>query len=93
LGTAYLRSGKLSEALDMASRALILEEEDPRYQALLGEIYSKMNRPLESRSAFDLGRELQSRPGFRPTDPYASEMRHRDDSTTVKAICEYDADK
>jgi tetratricopeptide (TPR) repeat protein len=93
MGAAYLRSGKLSEALDMTLRALILEDEDPRYQTQLGEIYSKMNRPIESRAAFDLGRELQSRPGYRPTDPYASEMRHRDDSATVKAICEYDADK
>jgi superkiller protein 3 len=93
MGAAYLRSGKLSEALDMTLRALILEDEDPRYQTQLGEIYSKMNRPIESRAAFDLGRELQSRPGYRPTDPYASEMRHRDDSATVKAICEYDVDK
>jgi predicted Zn-dependent protease len=93
MGTAYLRSGKLSEALDMSLRALILEEEDPRYQTLLGEIYSKMNRTADSRAAFDLSRELQSRPGYRATDPYASEMRHRDDSATVKAICGYDADK
>jgi tetratricopeptide (TPR) repeat protein len=93
MGTAYLRSGRLSEALDMTLRALVLEEEDPRYQTLLGEIYSKMNRTAESRAAFELGRELQSRPGYRPTDPYASEMRHRDDSATVKTICGYDADK
>jgi hypothetical protein len=70
----------------MGLRALILEEEDPRYQTLLGEIYSKMNRPVESRAAFDLGRELQSRPAYRPADPYASEMRHRDDSATVKDL-------
>ena len=93
MGTAYLRSGKYSEALDMTARALVLEEEDPRFQALLGEIYSKMNRTVESRAALDLARELQSRPGYRPTDPYASEMRHRDDSATLKAICGYDADK
>jgi tetratricopeptide (TPR) repeat protein len=93
MGTAYLRSGKFSEALDMSLRALILDEEDPRYQSLSGEIYSKMNRPVESRAAFELGRELQSRPGYRPADPYGSEMRHRDDSETVKAICGHDADK
>jgi tetratricopeptide (TPR) repeat protein len=93
MGTAYFRSGKLSEATDMTLRALVLDEEDPRFQMLLGEVYSKMNRTAESRAAFDLGRELQSRPGYRPADPYASEMRHRDDSATVKAICGYDADK
>ena len=93
MGTAYLRSGKLSEALDMTLRAQILDVDDPRYPTQLGEIYSKMNRTAESRAAFDLGRELQSRPGYRPADPYASEMRHRDDSATVKAICGYDADK
>jgi tetratricopeptide (TPR) repeat protein len=93
LSTAYLRSGKHSEALDMSQRALILEEEDPRYQALLGEIYSKMNRVAESRAAIENSRELQSRPGYRPTDPYTSEMRHRDDSATVKTICGFDADK
>jgi len=93
MGTAYLRSGRLSEAMDMTLRARTLDEEDPRYQTLLGEIYSKMNKTAESRAAFDLGRELQSRPGYRPADPYASEMRHRDDSATVKTICGYDADK
>jgi len=93
MGTAYLRSGKLSEALEMTSRALILDEGEPRYQTLLGEIYSKMNRTAESRAALDLARDLQSRPGYRPADPYASEMRHRDDSATVKTICGYDADK
>jgi tetratricopeptide (TPR) repeat protein len=93
MGTAYLRSGKLSEALDMTLRALILEEEDPRFQTQLGEIYSKMNRTAESRTALELARELQSRPGYRPTDPYASEMRHRDDSAIVKTICGYDAEK
>jgi tetratricopeptide (TPR) repeat protein len=93
MGTAYRRSGKLSEALDMTLRALILDEEDPRYQTLLGEVYSKMNRTAESRAAFDLAMELLSRPGYRPADPYASETRHRDDSATVKTICGYDADK
>jgi len=93
MGTAYLRSGKFSEALDMTLRARTLDEEDPRYPTLLGEIYSKMNRMAESRAAFDLSRELQSRPGYRPTDPYSSEMRHRDDSATVKTICGQDADK
>ena len=91
MGTAYLRSGKVTEALDMTSRALILEEEDPRYSMQLGEIYSKLNKTAESRAAFDQGRELQSRPGYRPADPYASEMRPRDDGATVKAICGYDA--
>ena len=93
MGTAYLRLGKPSEALDMTLRALILEEEDSRYQMLLGEIYSKMNRTSESRAALDLARELQSRQGYRPTDSYTSEMRHRDDSGTVKTICGYDAEK
>jgi predicted Zn-dependent protease len=93
MGTVYLRSGKFSEALDMTLRARILDEEDPRYPMLLGEIYSKMNRTAESRCALDLSRELQSRPGYRPTDPYSSEMRHRDDSATVKAICGQDADQ
>jgi tetratricopeptide (TPR) repeat protein len=93
MAAAYLRSGKFSEALDMSLRALVLDEEDPRYQALLGEIYSKMNRMAESRAALDMARELQSRPGYRPTDPYASEMRHRDDSATVKTIGGHDAEK
>ena len=36
-GPAYFQSGKLSEALDMTERALVLDEEDSRYYALLGD--------------------------------------------------------
>ena len=87
MASAYLRAGKLSEALDMNQRALILDEEDPRYYALLGDVYSKMNRDAEARTA----RQRAARPGNRtrnaPPDPYASEMRRRDDAATVKEIC------
>jgi tetratricopeptide (TPR) repeat protein len=87
MATAYFRSGKLSEALDMANRALILEEEDARYYSLLGDIHSKMKRPAEARSAIQRAAQLQSRPGYRTPDPYSAEMRRRPESATVKAIC------
>ena len=93
LGAAYFRSGKLSEALDMTQRALVLEEEDARFYALLGDIYSKMNRTAEARAASEQAARLRSRPGYEPPDPYASEMRHRDDATTVKEICGYASER
>jgi tetratricopeptide (TPR) repeat protein len=92
MGAAYLRTARLSEALDMTERALVLEE-DARYQTQLGEIYSKMNRTAESHAAFQRGVELRSQPGYRPADPYSSEMRRRDDTATVTRICGYDADR
>ena len=93
MGSAFFRSGNLSEALDMNRRALILEEEDPRYYALLGTIYSKMNRSEQARAAMEQSAQLRSRPDYRPPDPYASVMRRRDDAATVKEICGHNADR
>jgi len=87
MASAYLRSGKLPEALDMAQRALILDEEDPRYFSLLGDIYSKMNREADSRTARQRATRPRNRPRNAPPDPYASEMRRRDDAATVQEIC------
>jgi Flp pilus assembly protein TadD len=87
MASAYLQSGKVPEALAMNERALVLEEEDARYYTLLGNIYSKMNRQADARKAMDRAAQLTSRPDFKPVDPYASEMRRRDDAATVKEIC------
>lgn len=87
MATAHSRAGRYSNALDMNQRALILEENDPRYYTLLGNIYSKMNRPLDARTAMERATQLSSRPDYEPTDPYASEMRRRDDAATLKEIC------
>ena len=87
MGSAYSRSGKLTEALDTTGRALLLDDEDPRYHALLGDIYSKMNRAAESRAARERATQIKTRGDYQPTDPYTSEMRHRDDAATVKEIC------
>ena len=87
MATAYFRAGKLREALEMANRALIVEEDDARYYSLLGDIYSKMKRPTEARSAVKRAAQLKSRPGYQMPDPYSAEMRRRADSATVKAIC------
>jgi tetratricopeptide (TPR) repeat protein len=91
-GSAYFRSGKLSEALDMTGRALILDDEDSRYHALLADIYSKMNRGAEARTARERAAQLRNRGGHEPPDPYASEMRRRDDAAVVKEICDYNPD-
>ena len=93
MASAYLRADKLSEALDMNQRALILDEDDPRYYALLGTIYSKMNRSEQARAAMERSAQLRSRPGYQLPDPYASEMRRRDDATTVKEICGQNTDR
>jgi tetratricopeptide (TPR) repeat protein len=87
MAAAYFRSGRFPEALDMNERALILEEEDPRYHTLLGNIYSKMNRAADSRIAMERAAQLRLRPDYAPPDPYTSEMRRRDDATTVREIC------
>jgi tetratricopeptide (TPR) repeat protein len=87
MGTAYFRSGKLSEALDMTERALVLDEDDSRFYALLGEVHSKMNRPAEARTARQRAEQPGNRANTVPPDPYASEMRRRDDAATVKEIC------
>ena len=87
MGSAYFRSGKLTEALDTTGRALLLDDEDPRYHALLGDIYSKMNRAAESRAARERATPIKTRGDYQPTDPYTSEMRRRDDAATVKEIC------
>lgn len=92
MGSAYFRSGKLSEALGMAGRALLLDDEDPRYHALLADIYSKMNRAAEARMAQERATQLKNRAGYQPLDPYTSEMRRRDDAATVKEICGYNPD-
>src|SRR4030095_12541706 len=93
IGSAYFRSGKLAEALDVTGRALLLDDEDPRYHALLSDIYSKMNRGADSRAATQRATQLKSRAGYQAVDPYISEMRRRDDAATVKEICGYDTDR
>jgi tetratricopeptide (TPR) repeat protein len=104
MASAYLQSGKLSEALDMAGRAIVLEDEDSRYYTLLGDIYSRMNRAearaeartearSEARVALERAAQLKSRPGYKQPDPYASEMRRRDDAATVREICGQNADR
>jgi Tfp pilus assembly protein PilF len=93
MGTAYFQSGKLSESLEMIRRALVLEEEDPRYYALLADIYSKRSQAAEARTARERAAQLKSRPGYLPPDPYTSEMRRRDDAATVKEICGQDTDR
>jgi hypothetical protein len=90
MGTAYLRSEN-SPRRGYDLRALILEERPSLSNAVGRDLFE--NEQDGGVSAASTGRELQSRPGYRPTDPYASEMRHRDDSATVKTICGYDADK
>lgn len=92
MASAYLRADKLSEALDMDQRALILEE-DPRYYTLLGNVYLKMNRAADARIAIARAAQLSSSPGYKLADPYASEMRRRDDAATVKEICDHNADR
>jgi tetratricopeptide (TPR) repeat protein len=87
MATAYFRSGRLREALEMIGRALIVEEEDARYHSLLADIYSKMKRPAEARAAVERATQLKSRPGYQTPDAYSAEMRRRADSATVKAIC------
>jgi len=44
LGSAYFKSGKLAEALEAAKRAIVLNEEDGRYQQLLSEIRKRSDR-------------------------------------------------
>ena len=87
MASAHFRAGKLTEALEMSQRALILDDEDARYFTLLGSVYSKLNRAADARIATERAAQLASRPGYQPTDPYASEMRPRDDAATVKEIC------
>jgi tetratricopeptide (TPR) repeat protein len=87
MATAYFRSAKLREALEAAERALILEEEDPRYYSLLADIHSKLTRSAEARMASERAAELRSRPGYQPPVPYSADMRRRADSSTLKAIC------
>jgi len=87
IASVYFRVGKLAEASAMAGRALILEEEDPRYYSLLAEIYSKMKRPDDAHGAAERAAQLKSRPGYHAPDPYSADMRRRTDSATVKAIC------
>jgi tetratricopeptide (TPR) repeat protein len=86
IASAYFRSSKFSEALDMVERARILDDEDPRFDDLLENIDAKMNR-ADERSAARRATRLRSRAPVEPPDPYASEMRPRDDAATVKEIC------
>jgi len=88
MGAAYLRTGKLADALEMTQKAIVIEDEDSRYYAQLSEIYSRMKRQDESRSAFGRAAELKSVPDYHPPDPYGSEKRRRDDAATVRQICD-----
>jgi tetratricopeptide (TPR) repeat protein len=88
MGAAYLRSGKAGDALEMTQKAIVIEDEDARYYAQLSEIYSRMNRQDESRTALGRAAELKSLPGYRELDPYGSEKRRRDDASTVRQICD-----
>jgi Flp pilus assembly protein TadD len=88
MATAYFRSGRFSEALDMTERALVLDQEDSRFYALLGDVYSKMNRPADTQTARQQAQRMSNGPRHVSPDPYASEkMRRRDDAATVKEIC------
>lgn len=93
MASAHFRAGRFSEALAMNQRALILEEEDARYYTLLGNIYSKMTRLTDARIAMERAAHLSSLPGYEPADPYASEMRRRDDAATVKEICGHNPER
>jgi hypothetical protein len=73
--------------LNATNRALVLEEEDPRYYAQLGEIHAKMKQTAQSENAAKKAAELKARPGYQPRDPYSSEMRPTDDAAMVKKIC------
>jgi len=41
---AYFRGGKLSDALDAAQRAVVLDEDNAEYQRLIGQIQAKLRR-------------------------------------------------
>jgi superkiller protein 3 len=88
LAAAYHRDGKLTEAVDMIERALVLDEEDSRYYALLGAIYSKMNQTAKAKTAVEQAARLRSQPGYKAPAPYGFEGRPRDDSATVRQICD-----
>jgi tetratricopeptide (TPR) repeat protein len=44
LGSAYFKTGKFVEALEAAKRAIVLDEEDGRYQRLVEEIQARMKK-------------------------------------------------
>ena len=44
LGAAYFRRGKLHDALEAVKRAVVLDEEEDRYQRLLDEIQARIRR-------------------------------------------------
>jgi len=87
LSTAYFRIGKHAEALEMIERALVLDDEDARFHAHAGDVYSKTNQPDRAQASLRRAAELRSRPGYREPDPYASEERRRSDAAIVRAVC------
>ena len=44
LGAAYFKIGKMAEALEAAKRAVVLNEEDARYQRLVAEIQERLKK-------------------------------------------------
>ena len=44
LGAAYFKSGRLTQALEAAERAIALNEDNPRYQQLLSEIEGRVRK-------------------------------------------------
>jgi tetratricopeptide (TPR) repeat protein len=77
----------LNDALVMTEKALVIEDEDERIYAQMGEIYSRIRRPDESRAALEKAAALKSRPRNRSRDRYRSEARRRNDAETVQQIC------
>ena len=44
IGSAYFKTGKMSEALEAAKRAVALDEDDARYQRRVAEIQERLKK-------------------------------------------------
>jgi tetratricopeptide (TPR) repeat protein len=87
MGEAYLRLGNLNDAVEATEKALVIDDDDARPYEQLGELYSRLSRADQSRSALEKAAELKSRARYRPRDRYRSEARRRNDAATVGEIC------
>ena len=81
LATAYFRAGKLGDALDMAGRALVLDEEEARYHALLGDVLERAaavhgtpSSGADAQAAFEICHHFlsSSQPGLRSPAVWAA---------------------